>query len=516
MRGGRYEIRNATMVDLIRTAYGVVPDRVVGGPAWLETDRFDVIARGPADTSQESSKEMLQALLAERFSLVVHNNTRPLPAYALTAGKKPQLKEASGTSEPGCKTETPGAGRSGGGPVPIPPVMNVACRNMTMAAFAEAVRTLGAASISLNGNPVVDQTGLKGVWDFDLKVSPLRIMAGNDAENITIFDAVEKQLGLKLQLQKLPLPVIVVDRVNQHPTENAPGVTKSLPATGATEFEVADVKPSDPGAPYSLGFQIQPSGRVNLRGMTLKSMIVQAWSLNPQDPIPGAPKWLDTDRFDVIAKMPATEPPAPPSGSTAGIPAPSPVDLDSIWMALRGLLADRFKLTTHYEDQPVPVYAITAAKPKLTKADPANRTSCKTPGIISILTAPANGSRVPTTTLTCQNITMAQLADRLRSVANGDIDHPVVDATGLEGAWDFVITWSPKIVGQLNAARASAENAAREGGDAAAGGGVASDPAGGITIGEAMSKQLGLKLELQKRSLPVLVIDHVEQKPTEN
>lgn len=515
MRGGRYELHNATMVDLVRTAYGVVPDRVVGGPAWLETDRFDIVAKGPADATPDSLKEMLQAVLAERFSLVVHKDDRPLPAWALTAGKKPQLREADGTGEQGCKTATSGGGR-GGGPGTAPPVLTVTCRSITMAAFAEATRTMGGASIYLNGNPVVDQTGLKGLWDFEFKMSPLRIMAPNDVENITIFDAVDKQLGLKLQLQKLPLPVIVVDGVNQKPTGNAPGVTQTLPPAKPPEFEVADVKPSDPANPGG-GFGIQPGGRVNLRGMTLKTMIMQAWSLNGNDPIPGAPKWLETDRFDIIAKMASAEPAVSASVSPAGAPPAAQVDIDSIWLALRALLADRFKLTTHYEDQSVPVYALTAVKPKLTKADPANRTSCKSPGIISLLAAPAAGGATPTMALTCQNITMAQLADRLRNLSTGDIDHPVVDATGLEGTWDFVLNWSPKIVGLMTTARGNAESAARQaGGDAPGSAAAASDPGGGITMLQAMEKQLGLKLELQKRTMPVLVIDHVEQKPTEN
>src|ERR1035438_9859643 len=76
MRGGvihvgRYEIRAATMVDLIRTAYGIDADKVLGGPSWLETNRFDVLAKAPVDATQESAKLMLQALLADRFKLVV-------------------------------------------------------------------------------------------------------------------------------------------------------------------------------------------------------------------------------------------------------------------------------------------------------------------------------------------------------------------------------------------------------------------------------------------------------------
>src|SRR5438094_651160 len=69
LRGGRFEMRTATMVDLIRTAYGVDADRVLGGPSWLEMDRFDVIAKSPSKPNPETLKTMLQALLADRFKL---------------------------------------------------------------------------------------------------------------------------------------------------------------------------------------------------------------------------------------------------------------------------------------------------------------------------------------------------------------------------------------------------------------------------------------------------------------
>jgi uncharacterized protein (TIGR03435 family) len=75
VRAGRYELRKASMVDLIRSAYSVEPEKVLGGPSWLETDRFDVIAKVPPSTSLEAAKLMLQTLLADRFKLVVHTDS---------------------------------------------------------------------------------------------------------------------------------------------------------------------------------------------------------------------------------------------------------------------------------------------------------------------------------------------------------------------------------------------------------------------------------------------------------
>ena len=86
LRAGRYEVRSATMVDLITLAYGVDSDRVLGGPRWLDTDRFDVIAKAPAGATPDAAKLMLQALLAGRFALTVHADNKPVAVYALSMG----------------------------------------------------------------------------------------------------------------------------------------------------------------------------------------------------------------------------------------------------------------------------------------------------------------------------------------------------------------------------------------------------------------------------------------------
>jgi uncharacterized protein (TIGR03435 family) len=382
------------------------------------------------------------------------------------------------------------------------------CHAETTEDFAKAMSSgLGMLSLPLDGNPVIDQTGLNGVYDFELKITRPRMGGAGDGENVTVFDAIDK-LGLKLQLGKIPQPVIVVDSVNPVPTDNPPGITQALPPAPVLEFEVADVKPSDPSMP-PIGMNIQTGGRFTERGMTLRRLIYQAWSLNlngnnPGDASAGGPKWLDTDHFDIIAKM-ATEP------SVASAAPNAPVDFDSTMLALRALLAERFKLVTHFEDRPVPVYALVASRPKLTKADPSNRASCKMPNIVRALTASGPDGKVPGETISCQNTTMARLAELLQQVSMNDVDHPVVDATGLDGTWDFTLSWTPAILGQLGERRARAESPGPAGVDS-----TASDPTSGLSMAQALEKQLGLKLELQKRPMPVLVIDHVEQKPTEN
>jgi uncharacterized protein (TIGR03435 family) len=196
------------------------------------------------------------------------------------------------------------------------------------------------------------------------------------------------------------------------------------------------------------------------------------------------PDWAQTERFDITAKA--------PSGYG-----------ENATMMLRSLLEDRVKLKWHTEDRAVSAYTLIAAKPKMKKADPASRSHCLSS------TAPA-GSPPGSTFLTCQNTTMPQLALQLQIQYRGPGQSwPILDSTGLEGGWDFTLLFNKR--GPVGAANSTGEPAP-SGTNATA----TSDPSGDITIVEAVEKQLGLKMELHKRPMPVIVIDHVERKPTDN
>jgi uncharacterized protein (TIGR03435 family) len=481
MGGGRYELRGATMVDLIRIAWGVAADRVFGGPSWLETDRFEVIAKAAPATPSGAVPLMLQKLLADRFGLLVHADMKPLPEFVLTAGRRPQLKATDGSGEPGCESKqniqaSPGAEQS----------VTLACHKVTMADFAARIAGLPGVYIA---HPVVDQTGLNGAWDFNFTwTSRPGVAAG-----VTFVDAVNKRLGLKLEQQNVPMPVIVVDKVDETPTPNAPGVTQSLPPA-PTQFEVAVVKPSAPDETTGGGFL--PGDRVDLRAIPLRQLIVAAWGVS-NDSIVDAPKWMSVKRFDINASASASA----KSESAVGLP----VNMDSMRSMLRALIVDRFKLAFHYEDRAIPVYGLVMTKSLLKKADPANRSGCNQGG------GSPDASTAPIFTYTCRSTTMAQLAVKLRQIIGSDeIDHPVVNTTGLEGAWDFEFTWTP--ASSLQAAGGRVGNA----GPASPGGPAPSDPTGGLSLLEALNKQLGLKLEPEKLPMSVFVIDHVDEKPADN
>ncbi len=464
IRGGRYEIKSATMLDLIRTAYRVDGANVFGGPSWLETDRFDIIAKTAASVSPDSLRPMLQALLADRFKLVVHNDTKPMSAYALTAGKRPLLKQSASD-----------AASTGGGcrGVPTDSSFNgfsYECHNMTMAALASALPSLARPYIG--GNIVADLTGLKGAWDFNLKFSRPVMLTTGGGDAISLAGAIDKQLGLKIELQMVPIPVIVVDSVNQKPSPNASDVVAKLPPP-TTAFEVADIKPSLPETKENV--QMQADGRMNTTGISLKDLVKAAWNLDDDDMLSG-PKWMADEHFDIVAK------------AAYG----AQTDDDMLELMLRALLVDRFRLKTHFEDQPVTVYALLAAKPKMKAADSANRSTCKNAG------AAGGANSALFSNFACQNATMTLLTERLNVIAPGYINHPVVDLTGLTGAYDFSFSFSGVAAFQ------------------ARGAGDSNDPNGAVSLFEALEKQLGLKLEVQKHPMPVLVIDHVEQKPTDN
>ena len=503
LHGDRYAFHQATMLDLISYAYGLDSSLVQGGPIWLETDRFDVIAKAPPKASKETLKLMMKSLLAERFSLVTHTGSKPMPAWVLTVGKgKAKLKEGDDAGKSDCQYQEPPQGQPPG------TVSNIVfvCHNTTMEEFAKDLHDWAGGYLT---DPVVDSTGLKGAWDFDIKWTGKGQLQRAGADGISIFDAMDKQLGLKLDLQTAPRPVLIVDSVNQKPTPNAPGLEKILPTPPPAQFDVATIKPGKPDA----DFRGRINGdQVNVTGTTLKFLITFAWDLNPNDPevLAGAPKWLDSDRFDILAKA---------SSDGAGGDAPR-IEIEDLRQMLQALLIDRFKMKTHMEDRPVSAYTLIAVNPKLRKADPLSRTRCKEgPGPDG--KDPRIATPVLNRLLSCQNMTMGQIGDELQRVAAGYIYGPVLDGTGIKGSWDFTLSFSSA---DQTRARAAGSGSAAGGGAGSGGGGAggsssdgtASDPSGALTLFDAVNRQLGLKLEKQRRPAPVLVIDHIEEKPTEN
>src|SRR6185437_1612691 len=266
-------------------------------------------------------------------------------------------------------------------------------------------------------------------------------------ENIPMTEAMEKQLGLKLEASTVPAPVLAVDSVDEKPTPNPANLAEILPPQ-PLEFDVAEIKVSPPQTGPQQGNQPPQikNGRFFVPNITLRNLIGVAWDLNNPGPeyLVG-PKWLDDDRFDIIAKAP----PEVAIGDLDNISARSiPLNLDALRPMLRTLLISRFKIESHVEDRPLNAMTLTAPKPKLTKADPSERTKWSegTGGADPKATKNANPSLGRL--VTCQNVTMAQFAEMLPQIAGGYVRTDVLNKTGLEGGYDFTFSFSP--IGLLN------------------------------------------------------------------
>jgi uncharacterized protein (TIGR03435 family) len=491
LRDGRYINRDATMLQLIEAAWGVPEDTISGGPGWVTLDLFDVVANVPNGTTPATANLMLQSLLADRFGLVINQGSHPVPRYVLSVmrgGSK--LKSASGSDDSGCQPVPQTAPPNPADPASIPNI-KVKCRNVTAAAIAENLHRMAGGYLD---HDVIDSTGLDGVYDFDLEWTDRPLLAVH-GDGISLFIAVEKQLGLKLEVQNVSVPSFVIEKANRRPSANPTDIETSL-ATAAARFEAASIKLADPAKPF-VGLSYGGGTEVHAGG-TLRQLIATALLIPPDvaaDTVIGLPKSADHVRWDIVAKMPETGEGAPRLVHGQRQPPPFSVAVEM----LRGLLVDSFEMKTHTENREVTVYVLTVAgkKSKMTPADGAERSLCKpdnsAPGLAS----------TPTKVMSCKNTTMEEFAVHLPQWAGLYIDHPIVDGTSLQGGWDFLLGWTPKTM--MPVTPLSGTNMAP--GETAA--------PGGITVFEAIKQQLGLKLVKQKRSIPVIVVDHVAEKPLE-
>jgi len=247
--------------------------------------------------------------------------------------------------------------------------------------------------------PVVDSTGLKCEWDFDLQygVTVSSMVTGAiTQEGDTLAEAIDKQLGLTLELSKAPQQVRVVEGVNEQPTPNSPEVAAALPPVPAPAFQVASIKMCDGTGP-TLAPRFEGGGRVTARCMPVLGLIESAIQ---RESVVGTGRWYPQvapvefvlDNISVVAKAPAGAVPATVNTQQA---------IDILSAMLRSLLVERYKLAFHYEDRPMDAYTLVAVKPKLTKADPETRTLCTRLNSAGVKPG-----------LRCQNMTMAQFAEQ--------------------------------------------------------------------------------------------------------
>jgi len=338
---------------------------------------------------------------------------------------------------------------------------------------------------------VVDQTRVPGHFDFTLRWGPEQASAAesgedSEAEEPPLFTALQQQLGLKLVATKGPAEVVVIDHIERPSLDGAETAAASATVVPAQEekvaqgtvakredasalprFEVATIKPDRSGSGV-LMFNNTADG-IQVRGFSVQMLIRAAYGID-DDRISGAPGWLNSELYEVQAKVAGTD-----------VPALGKLTKEQRRLMLQPLLAERFQLKTHPEKQVRPVYELVAANGgmKLKASPPPG------PGDPSEPKMRMSGHGE----LIAERFPMALLTQWLSLHAG----RPVVDRTGAAGTYDFTLQWSP-------------EEGAASGGEG---------PGAYASMFTALQQQLGLKLVAARDPVDVLVIDHVER-PSEN
>ena len=206
MAPGRIAMENVSLRKLVLRAWGIPDDRTyaISGPALLNNESFDIQATFAPGATMAELQSMLQALLADRFQLKLHRETRQLPRYTVLVAKGgPLLLPAE-----------PGQARSSGGPG------HLEANKISMEKLADLISRQA-------GLPVVDGTGLTGTFDVSLSWSPAEGITPGDASGTaaessgpSLFAALREQLGLRLESGKGPVEILVVDHIDRTPSAN--------------------------------------------------------------------------------------------------------------------------------------------------------------------------------------------------------------------------------------------------------------------------------------------------------
>jgi uncharacterized protein (TIGR03435 family) len=214
---GQFRASGATLGDLLMQAYHVESFQIAGGPSWINSARFEITAAADSKPlTPDQRREMLQNLLADRFQVVLHRETKELPVYELILAKGgPKLKQAAA------------------GKCPDPPEMTNPCggfrifRRSLLTGNQVTVAQLAQDLSFMLDRLVIDKTAIKGIFDMRLEWTPEATLGRISSEGEpagspdgpSIFTAIQEQLGLKLESRRGPTPVLVLDRASK-PSDN--------------------------------------------------------------------------------------------------------------------------------------------------------------------------------------------------------------------------------------------------------------------------------------------------------
>jgi len=213
MQGHQFVARNHALKTLLAAAYNLTPNAITGGPGWVDSDHYDILAKPPGYVrpSLDQQMSMLRTLLSERFRVTFHREQKDFSIYALTVAKS------------GAKLK-PGAEPSEG---PMPLIFHLSAQEVTLPARNATMGELASVmQRSALDRPVLDRTGISGRYDFELKFTPDETLFGGaglrgtaESTQPDLFAAIQQQLGLRLEATRGPIDTIVIDHV-ERPSAN--------------------------------------------------------------------------------------------------------------------------------------------------------------------------------------------------------------------------------------------------------------------------------------------------------
>jgi len=508
----RFMATNVTLNGLIAAAYGAAGSEILGGPDWVRSKNYDVEAKLDTSVIDELSKQLgeyqrlleqkriLQALLADRFRLKLHRETREPRAYVLAIAKdgfKLQEAKPGNTYPDGFKDPQ---GRPLGAGVLFQPGP---CKLVGQGVhLVDLAKTLSVNY--LGGQTVIDQTGLSGVYDFTLDCHTAFRERGE-----SVLTVLPEQLGLELK----PLDVLVIDHAEEitsnessrtQPQDQSVAESVAPSISPARVYEAVSIKPNQSTTALTPFMEFRPDG-FTATNVTVQMLIQQAYRVRA-DQIVGAPAWLDRDRYDVEAKVDDSLADELSKGEADRLSAEQQPMLFE-------LLADDFLLSVHRETRERPAYALVIANngSKLHEATPGDTY----PNGIRDNFGKGHGDvmRMLQGQIIGQGVSLGALVQPL----SHELGRTVLNRTGLIGKYDFTLQWSDRrILARQYIVPGVDSRHVRL--DPPPSTNTESGQFSGPSIFAALHDQLGLELvESHEQSSPaqILVIDRAE-KPSGN
>jgi bla regulator protein blaR1 len=486
--------KNASLLQVIRQAYGVEDDRIANAPPWLTTDKYDFVATAGSpiagqslEASGQIQRDMLKGVLEDRLKLSAHLEARNVPVYTLVIAKNgPKLtaSTASDLNSPSSHSPDSSGRRSG-----------IQIHGTTLIGQNVPIDALLFHLSRQLHRTVLNETGLSGTYEFTLN-APDSVAIGIDnsappeSYESDLSTALQEQLGLALEPRETKMQVLVIDHV-ERPTPNQTANATSSVAPSAT-FDSVSLKLDEQGTDslrtgngvIRQRMQLIP-GEFHGENNSLREMVRMAYGIKDYQ-VFGAPDWMVTDLYDVDAKS-----------QEAAVSALKKLPEDEGTAAgramLQQLLAYRFGMQAHFETKQLPAYAlIVLAAGKIHPASGSCEPSAAGPRTLRTDQVPCGEiTTVGPGRLAGTKAPIKQLAAYLSEITG----RSVVDKTNLTARYDIALTWEP----QYRVDRMPPLDRTEP-----------SNP----SLLAAIQNQLGLKLELETAPVTLLVIDRV-QKPSE-